>query len=462
MKRIEKIATYIFTVFSVCFAYNLADLYAGNTMAYASYSANCSYNLADLHAGNTTGPAESQSAADAKIATATAAQKSPIKIAEGVTIDKDVHNFGEVITGSGPLSCKFTITNSSDKPIVIFSVASSCGCTDVKWTHEPIRPGESGTISATYSNDEGPVAFDKNLTVYFSNVKKPYTLKLRGICKAPKLSKEEIYKRRVGNIGLVELEANTGQIKRGLVKSASIQAANMSDSPVKVEFTELTEGLSVSMREKGTDKVFSDGMIPAGEEFEIVFSVKANGTRWGKSKYTAMLSVANDSGNSTAPSTSKYGTGANSAKQIREKSDTGRGGVENSSRNTTKHEIKVFASIVDNFDSLTTEQKHKGPNPSFKTSSYSFGIIDSGTTIHAEFEMENIGNGTLRIYKCDTDARRYSHSDIYPLRPGEKGKFRVHIDTSLMPKGETDVIVTLTTNSPLRPVVNLFISGYLR
>lgn len=441
MKRIEKIATYIFTVFSVCFAYNLAD----------------------LHAGNTAGPAETQSTADATIATATAAQKSPIKIAEGVTIDKDVHNFGEVITGSGPLSCTFTITNSSDKPIVIFSVASSCGCTDVKWTHEPIRPGESGTISATYSNDEGPIAFDKNLTVYFSNVKKPYTLKLRGICKAPKLSKEEIYKRRVGNIGLVEMEANTGQIKRGLVKSASIQAANMSDSPVKVEFTELTEGLSVAMREKGSDKVFRDGMIPAGEEFEIVFSVKADGTRWGKSKYTAILSVANDSGNSIAPSTSQYGTGANSAKQSREKSDTGEGGVENSgSRNTIKHEIKVFASIVDNFDSLTTEQKHKGPNPSFKTSSYSFGIIDSGTTIHAEFEMENSGNGMLRIYKCDTDARRYSHSDIYPLRPGEKGKFRVHIDTSLMPKGETDVIVTLTTNSPLRPVVNLFISGYIR
>lgn len=459
MKRIEKIATYIITALFACFADNLAD----------------------LHARHTAGPAETQLAAEVRIAAtapattemaktettntaiAKTAQKSPIKIAEGVTIDKDVHNFGEVITGSGPLSCTFTITNRSDKPIVIFSVASSCGCTDVKWTHEPIRPGESGTISATYSNDEGPIAFDKNLTVYFSNVKKPYTLKLRGICKAPKLSKEEIYKRRVGSIGLVELEANTGQIKRGLVKSASIHAANMSDSPVKVEFTELTDGLSVAMREKGTDKIFSDGMIPAGEEFEIVFSVKADGTRWGKSKYTAMLSVSDDNGNSPSPSISKYGTGSNSTKQIRENSETGKGGVENSSDlNTTKHEIKVFASIVDNFDSLTTDQKHKGPNPSFKTSSYSFGIIDSGTTIHAEFEMENIGNGTLRIYKCDTDARRYSHSDIYALKPGEKGKFRVHVDTSLMPKGETDIIVTLTTNSPLRPVVNLFISGYIR
>lgn len=446
MKRTKIIATYILTAFSAYFAGSLADLQAADmTFSAEKRSANGAQTEATVTAITEAATAEAAETMESVMTTGSAArvgqlrsvlsetmvsvmttgsaeQKSQIKIADGVTIDKDVHDFGEVITCSGPLSCTFTITNNSDKPIVIFSVASSCGCTDVKWTHEPIRPGESGTISATYSNDEGPIAFDKNLTVYFSNVKKPYTLKLRGICKAPKLSREEIYKHRVGSIGLVEMEASTGQIKRGLVKSASIQAANMSDSPVKVEFTELSPGLSVTMRKKGSEKTFSGGVIPKGEEFDIVFSVKADGTRWGKSKYTTKMTVDG----------------------------------------TVRQTIKVFSFIVDNFDSMTAEQKHKGPNPAFKTSSYSFGIIDSGTTIHAEFEMENEGNGTLRIYKCDTDARRYSHSDIYPLRHGEKGKFRVHVDTSLMPKGETDIIVTLTTNSPLRPVVNLFISGYIQ
>ena len=50
--------------------------------------------------------------------------------------DKTVHDFGEVLTTDGPLSCKFTVSNISAKPINIVTVVSSCGCTDVTWTRE--------------------------------------------------------------------------------------------------------------------------------------------------------------------------------------------------------------------------------------------------------------------------------------------------------------------------------------
>lgn len=98
-----------------------------------------------------------------------------------VRFDKTIHDFGDVTLGQGALNCAFTATNISDKPIVIYNVVSSCGCTGVKWTREPVLPGKSGKISATYSNDEGPYPFDKTLTVYISNVKKPVVLRLRGI-----------------------------------------------------------------------------------------------------------------------------------------------------------------------------------------------------------------------------------------------------------------------------------------
>ena len=84
------------------------------------------------------------------------------KLENGLELDKTVHNFGDVINGSGPLTCIFTMTNTSEKPAVIYNVVTSCGCTDVKWTREPIRPGQKGTISVTYSNDEGPYPFDKS------------------------------------------------------------------------------------------------------------------------------------------------------------------------------------------------------------------------------------------------------------------------------------------------------------
>ena len=48
-------------------------------------------------------------------------------------VDRMVHNFGNILLGSGPVSCTFTVRNISDKPLVIYNVASTCGCTDVQW-----------------------------------------------------------------------------------------------------------------------------------------------------------------------------------------------------------------------------------------------------------------------------------------------------------------------------------------
>ena len=100
--------------------------------------------------------------------------------------DKTVHDFGEVLTTDGPLSCKFTVSNISAKPINIVTVVSSCGCTDVVWTREAIAPGAKGEIKATYSNDEGTGTFDKTLTVYTSAQKKPVILHLKGSVKNAK------------------------------------------------------------------------------------------------------------------------------------------------------------------------------------------------------------------------------------------------------------------------------------
>ena len=100
-----------------------------------------------------------------------------------MNFDKTVHDFGQVSQDAGPLTCTFTVSNSSEEPLTIFAVGSSCGCTAVSWTRETIAPGAKGSVSATYSNDEGPTYFDKTLTVYTSAQKKPVILHLKGIVK---------------------------------------------------------------------------------------------------------------------------------------------------------------------------------------------------------------------------------------------------------------------------------------
>ena len=63
------------------------------------------------------------------------------KLSNGIEFDRYVHNFGDIMLDSGPVSCTFNLTNKGSKPVVIYNVTTTCGCTDVEWTREPIRAG---------------------------------------------------------------------------------------------------------------------------------------------------------------------------------------------------------------------------------------------------------------------------------------------------------------------------------
>lgn len=95
--------------------------------------------------------------------------------------DKTVHDFGKFTVNDGPQKCIFNVTNKGSEPLTILSAISSCGCTNVAWTRESLKPGETGTIEASYKNEDGPYPFDKTLIVYLSDVKKPVILHLKGV-----------------------------------------------------------------------------------------------------------------------------------------------------------------------------------------------------------------------------------------------------------------------------------------
>lgn len=340
------------------------------------------------------------------------------KIGANLEIDKSIHDFGDVLIESGPVSCTFTVKNIGQSPAVIYNVVSSCGCTDVKWTREPLRPGDSGKISVTYSNDEGPYAFDKTLTVYFSDVKKPYILKIRGVAHEKKKSLEELYGIRLGPMGIKETYLKCGNIEQGGMRSDFTTIANLSDKPVKIEFTDVSDHLTVNV---------SPNPIPARSTAELEFTVKASRDKWGKNNYWAVPLIDG-----------KTYTASNGDKKL-----------------------GFWAFTKEDFKGLTEEEKSKGSRPMFESSTWSFGKIKSGETVHATYEFTNKGSKPFCVYKVDVNACKWSHSNIPVAQPGETVKFRVHLDTTNMPKGEALAIVTLTTNSPLRPIVNLFISGWI-
>ena len=106
-------------------------------------------------------------------------QNTETKIQTSASLDRTIHNFG-TITKDSISSTVFKVTNNGNKPLLITRISLSCGCTDVIWDKQPIKPGESTIIKAEIKpNDIG--YFSKNLVIYCNSINSPIVLTLKGI-----------------------------------------------------------------------------------------------------------------------------------------------------------------------------------------------------------------------------------------------------------------------------------------
>lgn len=328
-----------------------------------------------------------------------------------VSFDRTVHDFGDVMLSDGPMSCTFTMKNISGSPVAIYRVLTSCGCTEPSWTEAPIRPGETGTVSVVFSNDQGPYPFDKTVTVYVSGLSKPVLLKVRGVVHEKAKSLSELFPVSCGPLGFRERTISLGQLDQGSVRSVELEVANTSGRDVAVEFADVTPGLSVSM---------PSSVIPAKSKARITCVVDTrltDGQKWGKTPFTFSIVAGGR----------KY-PGA----------------------------VTVEALVKENFSGLTEAQRRAGALPQFEASSLELGVVDRGRVLGGSFAFKNIGRETFRIYKADASEPGLSVQLPEAVPNGEKGVIEVNVDTSGQ-SGEVLNILTLITNSPTRPIINLFV-----
>jgi hypothetical protein len=89
---------------------------------------------------------------------------------------KEEHDFKTV--GEGPVAdYEFVFTNKGKEPIIISQVHASCGCTTPSWPKEPILPGKTASIKASYATAGRPGPFTKNITVLSNAGSKILTIK---------------------------------------------------------------------------------------------------------------------------------------------------------------------------------------------------------------------------------------------------------------------------------------------
>jgi hypothetical protein len=83
------------------------------------------------------------------------------------------------IKQDNPSTAIFEVTNISNEPLIIEQANPTCGCTVGDYTKEPIAPGKTGFIKATY-NAKNLNAFEKNLTVKFAGVDEVKSITIKG------------------------------------------------------------------------------------------------------------------------------------------------------------------------------------------------------------------------------------------------------------------------------------------
>ena len=336
--------------------------------------------------------------------------------------DGKVFDFGDILIADGPVQCSFTFKNVADFPLTIHNVISSCGCTTPVWPHTEIAPGEQGTIAVTFTNDQGPFPFDKTLTVYISRLRRPVLLHVRGVSHERNKPLGERFPDHLGPLGLRTNEVDLGNLEQGKAKADRIAVANLSAEPLTVEMVMADPGLSFA---------FSQNPIPPHG--------------------TATLSVSYDSG---ASGVDQWGRHSYCARFLL-----------NGKRYPDSLVVKVF--LRDDFSGWSAEQVASGAKAVPVQSYHEFGEVKAGTPVKARYTIRNTGRSDLIIRTVEFEsgegasgAAKVETRCPLTIRPGATATLRVSLDTKGL-KGEVLDVLTLVTNSPSKPLVNLFLTGYV-
>jgi len=78
-----------------------------------------------------------------------------------------------------PTTATFEVTNISKEALIIEQANPTCGCTISDYTKEPIAPGKSGYIKATY-NAKNLNMFEKHLSVKFAGIDEVKSITIKG------------------------------------------------------------------------------------------------------------------------------------------------------------------------------------------------------------------------------------------------------------------------------------------
>ena len=103
------------------------------------------------------------------------AQQKPDEV---IKLNTEKYDFGKIKQGT-PVVTYFTLTNVSDKPVILENVVPSCGCTTPEWSKEPVAPNATTKIKVGY-NAANAMPFTKDITIRLAGIQEAKIIHITG------------------------------------------------------------------------------------------------------------------------------------------------------------------------------------------------------------------------------------------------------------------------------------------
>jgi hypothetical protein len=333
-----------------------------------------------------------------------AASRAADKPNSTLRFDETEWNFGTIRELDGPVTHKFTFTNTGGIAVVIESVEVSCGCTSPKYSTAPVKPGERGAITITYDPAGRPGAFSREVEVRSSNGANYNLLIVKGNVTPRPRTVEDDYPVDMGSgVRLARLWLDFGNVGQGRAKSMTVGYVNTSKRAVAMR--------AAPLQARRQLRIGAPQQLAAGERGEITVSYDlSGGPCWGRMSDEIYVCV-------------------------------------NGSR--TENPIITAAVGVDDFAGVSGA----APKAQMLSMFHHFGDTAAGKRLTKEFSIANEGQQPLivRDVQCGGMAST-SLKAGEQIKQGSKLKFNIILSASDTKNGRVSGSVTIILNDPLRPM----------
>jgi hypothetical protein len=336
--------------------------------------------------------------------------------AKPVLFREEVYDFGSVKEDGGPVVHEFVFTNTANRPIKIMNVQPSCGCTTPDWSKEPVAPGKTGFVKASYDPKGRPGYFNKTLTVTSDYEANPVILQIKGNVSNNGVGSDAEFQIANGSLKFKSGAFNLGKVY--LKDEATIrdfQFMNTGEKTISVSKIVSPEYIKAEVTPKS---------IKAGERghVKVIYN--------GKKK-------------------NQYGFQSDNIE------------LHTDDENNPVKSFSVYATLEDYFGDLKPEDKAKAPRMLLGSSSIDFGRVNQNSTMVREVAVTNTGKKDLLIKAVQGNCSCVSASAAKTmLKPGESSIIKVTFNSTDR-KGTQQKAVTVYTNDPNNPVQRFTFSAYV-